>query len=124
MADEFSEVFGTFRPEADEDGGKPLFEVTPLDERRAQHCAECGGLPSVHVADFKDKAAHPKNVYICCDRCSHCDGEWYGGVEEALEAWNEKNLGSPSRKTRLANGEPDDGLDFVDEMMKDFVIPA
>lgn len=115
----FDEVFGAFQADSVDYDREPLAKIEQISADYAQPCRDCGDLPAFHIANFKDKAAHPNNVYICCSHCSHCDGKWYPDKETALKAWNEENMGSKPR-----DRSKKDHYDFVNEVMKDFHIPG
>lgn len=114
---EFDELFGQFDSVID-DGNQPLGKIIQLAADEAKPCIECGHFPRIHIINFKDKLKHPKCVYLDCEGCGECDGEWYATKEEALAVWNEKNKDGVAKDPSVK-----DGYDFIHDMMKDIKIP-
>lgn len=109
----FDDIFGAFQAASAQEDDKPMSKIAVIEEKYAQPCFRCGEQPAVHTVNFKDKNAHPKNVYICCSHCSSCDGEWYMDKETALAAWNERNLGAAPRNRNI-----EDIYDFTARIME------
>ena len=116
--DALNTILGYFQSESKAEEKKPLAKIVEVGDDRAQYCSHCGGLPSLHIANFKDKDAHPDNVYICCSHCGECDGKWYPDEQSALDAWNEANLGSLPR-----NPKDKDMYDIIKEMVENMKLP-
>lgn len=111
-------IIGYYQSESKAEEKKPLAKIVDVGDDKAQYCRYCGGLPSLHIANFKDKDAHPNNVYVCCSHCGECDGKWYPDEQSALEAWNELNLGSLPR-----NQKERDIYDDAVEAVKNIRLP-
>ena len=95
----------------DREAASPM-KVEQLGPEVALPCKVCGRYPRLHVADFFDKKAHPKQFYVDCGACSNCDGEWYATSEEAIAAWNRMNEGAVPK----ADGVKDEYDEFDDIM--------
>lgn len=114
----FDDLVGTYQAPAADVDSQPISRVVVVDAEYAEPCHECGDQPALHIMNFKNKAANPNNVYICCSHCSACDGEFYESREVALAEWNRQNAGSKRRDRSVK-----DDYDFIKEIMDDMKIP-
>ena len=115
--EDFSSIFGDFKVQACNDKKEPLAKIMQLDGRVAQPCRRCGRYPRIHVVNFSNREAHPKNIYIDC-KCGECDGEWYLTEDDAVQTWNETNIGSREKDPNV-----EDHVDFIEKVMENFKIP-
>ena len=113
---DFDAIFGNFQSDVEQDNS-PMSTMVVASADKARPCKECGRYPRIHIANFKNKTAHPNNVYISC-ACGECDGNWYPDIETALAAWNAANEGAVARP----DGKKDE-YDFTAEIVRDMRIP-